>query len=117
MLHEFEYLFVDVDIINEWKGNHNGGSRATAIWLKPDACCGDKPYNSGEKVNFIKKNNIFCKNLKTRCISFTIFCKIFQKFIYETGAFLTKFWKNGKRDFFQKIVIKSGALTLPLYTK
>jgi hypothetical protein len=29
-------------------GGH-GPSRASAIWLKPDACCGDKPYNTGEK--------------------------------------------------------------------
>jgi len=30
---------------------HHGGapSRASAVWLKPDACCGDKPYNTGEK--------------------------------------------------------------------
>jgi hypothetical protein len=36
------------DVISNWKGGNNGG-RATAIWLEPDACCGDKPYNSGEK--------------------------------------------------------------------
>ena len=40
----------ETDAITEWKGG-NGGSRATSIWVKPDSCCGSKPYNSGDKVN------------------------------------------------------------------
>jgi len=38
----------ETDAITEWKGG-NGGSRATSIWVKPDSCCGSKPYNSGDK--------------------------------------------------------------------
>ena len=44
--------FLETDAITEWKGG-NGGSRATSIWVKPDSCCGSKPYNSGDKVNMI----------------------------------------------------------------
>jgi hypothetical protein len=41
-------FFLETDAITEWKGG-NGGSRATSIWVKPDSCCGSKPYNSGDK--------------------------------------------------------------------
>lgn len=45
-------IFLETDAITEWKGG-NGGSRATSIWVKPDSCCGSKPYNSGDKVNMM----------------------------------------------------------------
>ena len=47
---------LETDAITEWKGG-NGGSRATSIWVKPDSCCGSKPYNSGEKVKYSFHNN------------------------------------------------------------
>lgn len=39
------------DVLAQWKPNGGGSpSRATAVWLQPDACCGEHPYNTGEKA-------------------------------------------------------------------
>ena len=57
-------IFLETDAITEWKGG-NGGSRATSIWVKPDSCCGSKPYNSGDKVKMIS-GSLPGKNLNFR---------------------------------------------------